>query len=73
MDNFYINIGKRIKRLRTVEGLSREKFGDLVGISAKFLYSLEAGKKGMSARTLYNIAQALSVSTDFLIQGESDD
>lgn len=69
MDRFDKNAGTRIRALREKAGYSREKFSEMAGIGAKFLYEIECGKKGMSAYTLYNIAAALGVSTDFILSG----
>ena len=68
MSNFYVEIGKRIKEKRKNAGLSREKLAAMSCISDKFLYDIEVGNKGMSAETLYNIAKALDVSTDWLLE-----
>ena len=75
MDRFDKNAGERIRALREKAGYSREKFSEMAGIGAKFLYEIESGKKGMSAYTLYSIAAALGVSTDYILLGleRSDD
>lgn len=71
MINFYveIGIGSRIKEKRTNMNLTREKLANMANISDKFLYDIEVGNKGMSAETLYKIARALCVSTDWLLKG----
>ena len=66
------DVGLRIAMLRDKSGLSREVLSGLAGISSKFLYEIECGKKGMSAYTLYNIANALNVSADYLLTGEGN-
>ena len=38
-------------------------------ISTKYLYEVEAGKKGVSAEILSRIAVALEVSTDYILFG----
>ena len=37
--------------------------------SPKFLYEIEAGKKGFSSKVLYRLAKALNVSCDFILEG----
>jgi len=69
MNNFYIEIGKKIKEKRKNKGWSREKLATLSYISDKFLYDIEVGKKGMSAETLYKISKALDISADWLLDG----
>lgn len=69
-DMDYKKIGERIAHLRINKGYSREGFAGQVGVSTRFLYDLEAGKKGFSVWVLYNISQALSVSCDYIITGQ---
>ena len=69
MNNFDYDVGGRIRELREKAGLSRERFSEMANISAKFLYEIEAGRKGMSAQTLFNIANALNVSSDYILTG----
>ena len=64
-----IEVGGRIKYLRETNGYTREVFADKIGISSKFLYEIETGKKGFSANTLLKISQALSVSCDYILCG----
>lgn len=70
MQEFNKEVGLRIAILREKFDLSREVLSGLAGISSKFLYEIECGKKGMSAYTLHNIAKALNVSTDYILTGE---
>ena len=72
MQDFNKQVGLRIAMLRERFGLSREVLSGLAGISSKFLYEIECGKKGMSAQTLFNIANALNVSTDYILTGEGN-
>jgi len=67
MNEFYIGIGNRIKQKREIHKFTREKLADMACISDKFLYDIEVGKKGLSAKTLYKIARALEVSADWLL------
>ena len=60
-------IGERIAYLRVVNHYTREALAEMVGITPKFLYDIETGKKGFSANTLYKIAKALGVSCDYII------
>lgn len=65
-----IHVGERIRELREMQNYTREAFAEKVDISAKFLYEIEAGKKGFSADTLCRISMALSVSCDYIMFGE---
>ena len=64
-------IGERIAYLRVVNHYTREALAELVGITPKFLYDIETGKKGFSASTLYRISKSLGVSCDYIISGTS--
>ncbi len=59
----------RIKSLRRRQGYTIEKLAERAGISPKFLYEIEAGKKGFSSKVLYRLAKALNVSCDFILEG----
>lgn len=63
------DVHRRIRKLRDDRGYTREQLAELAGISAKFLYEIEVKHKGFSARTLKNLADALEVSTDFILTG----
>lgn len=62
--------GQRIRELWEIHNYTRERFAEKVDISAKFLYEIETGKKGFSVEILYRISKALSVSCDYIVQGE---
>lgn len=63
-------VGKRIRKLRKEQNLTREVLSEKADISTKFLYEIEMGKKGISAETLLKVSTALSVSCDYLMTGE---
>lgn len=62
-------IGERIAYLRVANHYTREALAEKVGITPKFLYDIETGKKGFSANTLYMISKSLGVSCDYIISG----
>ena len=64
------NIGQRITQRRIKLGLSREQLADILGITSRFLFDIEAGKKGMSFETFIKIRRTLDVSADWLLDGE---
>ena len=63
-------MGKRLEEVRESRGLTREEVAEKAGISTKFLYEVERGKKGISAQTLLRLAKTLSVSCDYLLVGK---
>ncbi len=71
MDNInYIEIGKRIKSERERLGITREKFSELVGISATYLSQIELGQRHPALPTTIKIASNLNITLDFLVYGE---
>ena len=72
-DNKELNtdIGKRIRNIREMQGKTREQIAEQADISAQFLFEIETGKKGMTARTIINLSKTLHTSTDYLLLGES--
>jgi len=62
-------IGLRIRQERDKLGLSREKFAELVGLSAFFIGQIERGDRKMSIDTLVAISDILNVSVDYLLFG----
>lgn len=65
-----IQIGERIRELREIQNYTREGLAEKIDISAKFLYEIEAGKKGFSADTLCRLSRALAVSCDYIMYGK---
>lgn len=68
----YKEAGRRIYELRNMRGYTREHFAEMVGISPKFLYEIETGKKGFSAGNLYLMSNALEVRTDYILYGDEE-
>ena len=64
------DIGKRIRDIREMQGKTREQVAEQADISAQFLFEIETGKKGMTARTIINLSKTLQTSTDYLLLGE---
>lgn len=70
-DKSEVSVGARLRDLRKERGYSREELSESADISVKFLYEIETDKKGFSAHTLMKLAEALGVSTDYIMTGHS--
>lgn len=70
---FRTECGKRIFQVRTRREYSRGELAVLAGISPKFLYEIERGKKGCSSYVMFCLADALSVSVDYLLDMGTED
>ena len=63
------SVGERIKKRRTELGWTQDVLAQKAGISKSFLSDLENGKRNVGADTLLDIAQALTLSLDYLMTG----
>jgi transcriptional regulator with XRE-family HTH domain len=68
-----MNIGERIKELRSAKKLTQSELADLVGLSYIQVGRYETHKSTPSADVLQKLAQALDTSTDFLMKGSQDE
>ena len=64
-------ISHNIKQTRLERGLTQEKVAELAGITAVYYCQIELGNKSPSLETIINIADAMQVSIDTLVQGAS--
>lgn len=65
-------IGRNIKLLRDVRGLSQKELAELVGASTGTLSHIESGTRQPSLEMLYKIADALNVSVLNLLLDEKE-
>ncbi len=54
-------LGRRIKQLRKRQGLTQDRLGEAVGISSKYLSSIERGRENPTLDTLLGLAEQLQV------------
>lgn len=71
MDITNAEIGKRIRDTRKERGYTREQLAEYAEMSVNFLGAVETGKKSMKVQNLVKIAQALGVTTDYLLIGST--
>ncbi|MDR2775958.1 MAG: helix-turn-helix domain-containing protein [Tannerella sp.] len=66
-------VGEKIEEARELLGLSQRQLGEMVGVSARTIYSYEI--KGAKPRpsTLRKLANTLKVSTEYLERDDIDD
>ena len=62
-----VQIGKRIKEIRTENGLSQEKFGALLSVSQDTVSLWEKGKSIPTAEFLIAMAVQFDVSVDYIL------
>ncbi len=68
-EELYVEAGARIQEIRLKRGYTRDQIAILAGISPKFLYEIENGKKGFSVSVLMRLSQALEINCDYILTG----
>ena len=63
----YYKIGQRIRKIRKAHGLSQEELAEKVNISTTHMSHIETGNTKLSLPVLVDIATALEVRTDDLL------
>ncbi|MND57387.1 anaerobic benzoate catabolism transcriptional regulator [compost metagenome] len=66
-------VGRNFLRLRREKGLTQEDVEQRSGFSQQYLSGLEQGKRNPTIITLYELAQALSVSHVELVLPDDDE
>ena len=69
----HLELGERIQKLRKANNLTRDQLASKAGLSSKFLYEIERGKKGLSVESLIKIADALSCSYREILVSELEE
>lgn len=59
--------GRRLRELRLERGLSQEKLGELAGLDRTYVSSAEAGRRNVSLKTIYKLAEALEIEPSNLL------
>lgn len=70
--DYNLMVGLRIREIRESMHLSREKFSEKCDISSSFLADVERGKKSLTAKTIYKICSACSISADYIVLGHKE-
>lgn len=64
----YYAIGQQIRKSRKARGLSQEQLAEMVNISTTHMSHIETGNTKLSLPVLVDIANALDVRTDDLLE-----
>ncbi len=67
-----MQIGRRVRKKREEQKLSRERLAESIEVSPQFLAQVELGRRGMSSTTLFKICNALSTSADYIVMGREE-
>ena len=66
-----ILLGENICKYRTQLGLTQAELAEKIGVNSSYISRIECADKSMKIITLYNLAEALNVSCDALLNSES--
>ena len=64
-----IHVGKRIKEIRTVRGLTQSNVADHLGISFQQLQKYETGANRVSASRMFELSKLLDITPAFFFEG----
>lgn len=67
------DFASRLKQLRTQRNLSQTELAKQVGVHYNHIGRYERGQSKPTAQTLTKLAEALGVSTDFLMEGNTNE
>lgn len=67
----YYKIGQRIRKIRKAHGLSQEELAEKINISTTHMSHIETGNTKLSLPVLVDIAAALDVRTDDLLESNT--
>ena len=73
LDQTSVEIGARIAARRKQLGLTQETASEAADISLQFFACVERGIKNMRARNVIKVANALGVSTDYILLGTTNE
>ena len=71
--HFLEEIGRRIRRVRTQQGLSQEGLALACGLDRTYVGGVERGERNISIINLARISRALSVSVAALLTPDNGD
>lgn len=64
----HVKFGKRIKELRTEQGMTQEALATKLGLDRSYMGFLERGERNPSLEVIIRIAKALSIKPDDLLR-----
>jgi len=75
-DNYLLDLGRRVRRVRAIRGMSRKVFAHVSGISERYIAQIESGRGNLSILVLRRLAQAAGTTLEDLVceqSGQADD
>jgi len=72
MDNFYRELGFKIKKIRESLGLTQEKIAKSLNVSRVAVSQIEHGDRKISAEEIVRLSRILNIKSDMLLDLEKD-
>lgn len=66
MNKYYIKFGVRVRCLREILAISQEELAFRCSLHRNYISDVERGKRNVSLKAIYQIAQGLNVTVDAL-------
>lgn len=67
IDNLYVNIGKRIKELRTKKNMTQLELSEKTNLGRSSIANIESGRQKVSIDALYKIAYILEEEVQYVL------
>jgi len=67
-EQFCVNIGLNIKYFRGRQNMTQEDLSEKIELASRYISDIERGKRNITLKTLYKIAQALNVEPNDLLK-----
>ena len=75
-DNYLTDLGRRVRRMRAIRGMSRKIFAQVSGVSERYIAQIESGRGNLSILVLRRLAQTTGTTLEDLVcedPGQADD
>lgn len=69
VDRHLLNVGRKIRQLRSAKGFSQESFAHACGLDRTYIGGVERGERNLGLKNFIRIAVALGVHPSVLLDG----
>lgn len=73
--NYYdlTEVGKRIRAMRKVAGLTQEKLAEKIGVERSMIAHIETGRRACSIDVMIQLVEIFDTTLDYLVLGVTSD
>lgn len=69
-EEIYKNIGKNLRKYRTLRGISQEKLSEMLEVNSKFIGHVERFERYVSLKRLIQISKILKITLEDLVKNK---